>query len=139
MRENNLNSPQQWAYFQELQVFDNKMINELCDDLANEVRKLTSNEIMVCGSVSKIFAGEFSEQYTPKDIDFVVSKWDFRILSHQLSKFRNVLMVEKLPHKIILYTKAFICIEIFYLTDHNKNMTKKYYQNLIPYLYGNQI
>lgn len=114
MRENNLNSPQQWAYFQELQVFDNKMINELCDELCEFVKDTAQGELIVCGSVAKIFSGMYPEDYTPKDIDFLVTPWVFRLLNERLRNFKNpnVITIEYRPYRYILYT-YYVAIEIW--------------------------
>lgn len=124
-------------YFQELKIFEDDRINQLCDILSDQVLNITGNELMICGSVSKVFAGEFLESYFPKDIDFIVHKWAFHLLIKRLENLPNVVMIEKTPDKIILYTQYSICIEIWYITNYNAKMTKQFYKNTIPYLYGN--
>lgn len=121
-------------HFQELKIFEDENMNIICDDLFHKVKEITKEELIICGSISKVFSGEYLESYMPKDIDFVISKWAFRLLANQLVGLPKVVMIEKLPHKIILYTDVFVCIEIWFLGKKNEKMTKKYYKNKIPYL-----
>lgn len=121
MQENNWNSPQQLAdssqqiaYFQELKVFEMQYINQLCDELCQFVKDTTRGELMVCGSVAKIFSGMYSEDYTPKDIDFLVTPWVFRLLNERLRKFQNpnIITIEYRPCRYIVYTSD-VAIEIW--------------------------
>lgn len=128
MQENPIN------YFQELKVFEDNNVNILCDELSSLVKNFYGEELLVCGSLSKIFLGSLPDTYTPKDIDFIVNPIAFQRLYNRLEKLNSVTMVEKQPHRIILYTKHFICIEIWKERESDKQRKKIYYKNLIPFL-----
>lgn len=89
-------------YFQELQIFENEKINALCDEFCLYCQEQSGEIPILTGSVAKMLHGEL-ENYTPKDVDFVVSYSTFRNLSVRLDKMEGV-MIEKRPHRIILYT-----------------------------------
>lgn len=125
--------------FQYLNIFEDNRINALCDAVSQKVKDITGAEPVVCGSLSKIFAGTLPQDYRPKDIDFVVSQWNFRKLRQELHNIKHIIMIEKLPHKMILYTEYFICMEIWFQTALSNTMKQYYYKHLIPYLYGDKI
>ena len=70
--------------FQRFRVFDSDPMNELCDQVISMVQELTNETPAVCGSVAKIFGGQLEEDYTPKEVDFVVSRWAFRQLQWRM-------------------------------------------------------
>lgn len=124
---------QQENNFQRLKVFENPQINSLCDDMFHFVKNNLGEELLIVGSVAKVFANQLSKDYEPKDIDMVVSKQCFRKLSGSFPFFENVTMLEKNPQRIILYTPT-MAIEVWEFAQENINRPKKYYKQLIPYL-----
>lgn len=119
--------------FEELKVFENQRLNKLCDTLTEKVKEITQSELVVCGSVARLLAEKLPEQYLPKDIDFMVNPIVFRRLLLERFDLDYVLMVEKSPKRIILYTDDDFCIEIWTHFPHMKYEEKKYYQQKIPY------
>ena len=127
-------------YFQRLKIFENENINKTCDELSQWVKEETGCELMIIGSVAKICAGEFSEDDQPKDIDFAVVRGAFSHLERYLTQMKNVEMIEHRPRRMILYSQEKICIEIWRIPSLDiEKEQKKYYKNLIPYLYGSKI
>ena len=90
--------------FQELEVLALPEINQLCDELAELVDRLSGEEIVLCGSLAKLFAKNIPEDYLIKDVDFVVSRDVFKILQRQSCELHAVVSVEKTPERIILHT-----------------------------------
>ena len=123
--------------FQELEVLALTEINQLCDELAELVDRLSGEEIVLCGSLAKLFAKNIPEDYLIKDVDFVVSRDVFKILQRQSCELHAVVSVEKTPERIILHTPHRICVEIWNTQPKNETETKKYYQNKIPYFIEN--
>lgn len=134
MQENNLNSERFVRnYFQELKVFENEKINALCDKLCLYCQEQSGEIPVLTGSVAKMLHGGL-ENYNPKDVDFVVSYSTFRNLSVRLDKMEGVVMIEKRPRRIILYTDEKLCIEIW--QQKTNDFAKRFdYQNKIPYLW----
>lgn len=119
--------------FQELKIFENEKINKICDELCRLTKTITGKELIICGSMAKVFAGQLPQNYHPKDVDFTVSQWDFRkIKNHLPNTIEGVIMIEKQPQRIILF--AGICIEIWASQPENEMKKKCYYQTKIPYL-----
>lgn len=120
--------------FQDLQIFEDVSANKICDDLSAFILDKTGEELLVVGSVAKLFAEQLHSSYSPKDIDLVVSKAVFRRLWGLDKKtFENVKMIEKRPERIILYTNK-LALEIWEFAAENINREKKYYKEKIPYL-----
>lgn len=135
MQENNLKSEKfVHSYFQEFKVFENEKINVLCDRLCLYCQMESGEIPMLTGSVAKMLHGGL-ENYSPKDVDFVVSYSTFRNLSVRLNKMEGVVMIEKRPMRIILYADEGICLEIWLRSKLNDKMQVKYYQDKIPYLW----
>lgn len=135
MQENNLNSEKFFHnYFQELKVFENEKINALCDRLCLYCQVESGEIPVLTGSVAKMLHGGL-ENYNPKDVDFVVSYSTFRNLSVRLERMEGVVMIERRPYRIILYTDEDICIEIWQKSPENDKMKLNYYQQKIPYLW----
>ena len=126
--------------FQRFRVFDSDPMNELCDQIISLVQELTNETPAVCGSVAKIFGGQLEEDYTPKDVDFVVSRWAFRQLQWRMPvKIPNIRMVEKSPNRIILFSDYRYCIEIWVHNSVSDKRKLKRYQNEILYTdYGKE-
>ncbi|MEJ8598547.1 hypothetical protein JSO62_07565 [Riemerella anatipestifer] len=133
---------QNYNAFQELNIFENPEINKVCDALFTKVKQLTNEDLSVCGSMAKVFDGVLPSNYKPKDLDLLISPWGFRVLNSNLNELDGVLMIEKLPSRIILYLKAGMGIDIWfkrldlskynYISDRYKNKIKySYYVNKI--------
>ncbi|MBT0551167.1 hypothetical protein [Riemerella anatipestifer] len=123
--------------FRELNIFENLEINKVCDALFTKVKQLTNEDLSVCGSMAKVFDGTLPEDYQPKDLDLVISPRGFRLLTSNLEELEGVLMIEKLPGRIILYLKTYLCIEIW-MESSKFNFTPKFYKNKLKYTsYGN--
>ena len=106
-------------------------MNKLCDQVISLVEELTNETPAVCGSVAKVFGEQLQEDYTPKDVDFVVSRWAFRQLLWKIpTEIIGVKMIEQNPNRIILFTDYRYCIEIWNLSEP-QHLT--YYQNEILY------
>ncbi|AFR36230.1 hypothetical protein [Riemerella anatipestifer] len=123
---------QNYNAFQELNIFENTEINKVCDALFTKVKQLTNEDLSICGSMAKVFDGTLPEDYQPKDLDLVISQWGFRLLTSNLEELEGVLMIEKLPGRIILYLKAYLCIEIW-MESSKFNFTPKFYKNKLKY------
>lgn len=119
-------------HFQNLNIFENKEINRLCDTLSYLAKKITGEELKICGSMAKVFDGRLPKNYRPKDVDFTLPNYAFRLLKNQIpTEIEDVIMIEKQPDRIILY--AGVCLEIWRDVD-NIGKEKKYYKTKIPYL-----
>lgn len=125
MQENN---------FQKLEIFEAPILNNYCDILVNNVKKITDEDIYLVGSVSKILNGDFSEEYKIKDIDFIVSMVSFqKLIRNKEFLFPMARTIEERPERLIIYIKNF-AIEIWNYLERNTDKTKKLYKNKIPYL-----
>lgn len=125
MQENN---------FQKLEIFEAPILNNYCDILVNNIKKITGEEIYLVGSVSKILNGDFSEEYKIKDIDFIVSMVSFqKLIRNKEFLFPMARTIEERPERLIIYIKNF-AIEIWNYLERNTDKTKKLYKNKIPYL-----
>lgn len=119
--------------FRELKIFENENINALCDRLCRYCEEQSGEIPVLTGSVAKMLHGGL-ENHNPKDVDFVVSYSTFRNLIVRLDKMEGVVMIEKRPHRIILYTDEKLCIEIW--QQKTNDFAKRFdYQNKIPYLW----
>ncbi|MFY7814917.1 MAG: hypothetical protein ACOVRK_06955 [Chryseobacterium taeanense] len=128
MQENN---------FQELHIFEAPILNECCDLLCERVKKITGEDIYLVGSVSKILHGDLTEEYTIKDIDFIVSMAGFqKLIRNKDSLFPEARTIEQRPERLIIYLNNF-AIEIWNYLERNTDKKKKYFKNKIPYLYAN--
>ena len=126
--------------FQKFKVFDNDPMNKLCDQVISLVEELTNETPAVCGSVAKLFGEQLQEDYTPKDVDFVVSRWAFRQLLWKIpTEITGVKMIEQNPNRIILFTDYRYCIEIWVHNAVSEKRELKKYQNEILYTdYGKE-
>ncbi|MCO4303706.1 hypothetical protein [Riemerella anatipestifer] len=124
---------QNYNAFQELNIFENPEINKVCDALFTKVKQLTNEDLSVCGSMAKVFDGTLPKDYQPKDLDLVISQWGFRLLTSNLEELEGVLMIEKLPSRVILYLKGLFQIEIWEKQYNFKEM------NYISGVYRGQI
>lgn len=120
--------------FQELQIFEDDRLNIFFDDLHHAILQYTGETMLICGSIAKIFSGEFTEDYRPKDVDLEVSKGSFRILTgiFQKTTIPGIVMVEKKPERIILYTETINCIEIWNATNYYQYKITKF-KDKIPF------
>mgnify|MGYP000056182158 CR=1 FL=1 len=125
MRENN---------FQEVEVFEDAFMNEFCDTLTAKVKEITGEELFICGSLARMFSGELSEDYTPKDVDFVVSKGAFILLSRNPLVLQGVVMVEKRPDRIVFFLENKHCVELWIFLKEDEGKSKQYFKNKILYL-----
>lgn len=120
--------------FQALKIFEDESTNKICDDLSAFIFDKTGEELLIVGSVAKLFSEQLDSNYSPKDIDMVVSKAVFRRLwGLDKNTFENIKMIEKRPERIILYTNK-LALEIWEFATENINREKKYYKEKIPYL-----
>lgn len=120
--------------FQDLQIFEDPDVNQICDDLYNLICNTTKEEILVVGSIAKLFEEQLEPDYIPKDIDFVVSKGVFRRMrGFRKEDFTSVKMIERRPERIIFYTDK-LAVEVWEYADENIDREKKYYKEKIPYL-----
>lgn len=120
--------------FQELNIFENVEANQVCDYLIHFTKQLTNEDLTICGSMSLVFDGQLPESYNPKDVDFVASRWAFRMLKGNLKQMDGVLMIEKRPHRIVLYLYSQICVEIWEDSSINDTKIEKLYNNKIKYI-----
>lgn len=118
--------------FQKLNIFEDDIVNKACDHLIEITKEITSEDLLLWGSVAKILDEKLPKFYEPKDADFVLSPWAFRLLKSQLREFENVLSIEVRPNRIILYISSKICIEIF--EKNTNNFTHKIYKSKIKYV-----
>lgn len=125
MQENN---------FQNLDIFEARVLNEYCDILVQKVFDITGENLYLVGSVSKILNGDFTEEYKIKDIDFIVSMVGFqKLIRNKNILFPMAKMIEERPERLIIYLPNF-AIEIWNYLERNRDKTKKLYKNKIPYL-----
>lgn len=120
--------------FEELKIFENDKINSICDDICSFVRYRLGENLVVCGSLAKVFNKDLPNNYQLKDVDFIIDSLSFQRLTHFLNQIDGVLMIEKQPFRIILYTSERICVEIWRERKEDKNRTEKKFKNKIPYL-----
>lgn len=118
--------------FRELKIFENENINALCDRLCRYCEEQGEIPILT-GSVAKVLSEQLPQDYLPKDLDFVVSYPTFRNLIVRLNKMEGIVMIEKRPHRIILYAEEGICIEIWQNKSVDKNKEIKKYKDKIAY------
>lgn len=119
-----------YSAFQNLQIFENAEVNQVCDALVQLTLELTGDEFPVCGSVARMFDLKLPEAYHPKDVDFVARPWAFRMLRQHLNTLPGVLMIEKRPHRIICFTNSRVYVEIF---EEPKEVLLGIYKNKIKY------
>lgn len=125
MQENN---------FQKLEIFEAPVLNQYCDILVENVRRITGEDLFLVGSVSKILNGDFTEDYKIKDIDFIISMVGFQKLLLSKNKILPLAKtIEQRPERLIIYLPNF-AIEIWNFLERNTDKTKKLYKEKIPYL-----
>lgn len=120
--------------FKDLKIFESQFLNEICDSLVYQVKKITGEDLYLVGSVAKIMSNHLPDDYAIKDIDFIVSSKAFRkLLPHRNSLVKNYRMIESRPERIIIYLDKF-AIEIWNYKEQNTDKTPKIFNNKIHYL-----
>ena len=120
--------------FKELKIFENDKLNEYCDLLVHRIKEITGVPPYLVGSVAKIMSGHLPEDYEIKDIDFIISSFEFRkLLSHRNSLFPEAKSVEMRPERVIIHLEKF-AIEIWNYKERNTDKEPKIYKNKIYYL-----
>lgn len=118
--------------FKDLKIFEDEQVNEFCDVITDIVRDITGEELALCGSVAKHLHGSISEDYAPKDIDFVVDKEAFYKLYRAFPMdIDKVISFEFQPLRIILWTELEVGVEIW--LQNQENEQKLMYNKKIPY------
>ncbi|WP_312390802.1 hypothetical protein [Chryseobacterium sp.] len=127
---------QQENNFQDLQIFEDPVMNIYCDNLTNQVFTITDKKPHLVGSVARIFSGSELEDYMPKDVDFAIDNSSFRKIlaySNHRDIFPFAKMVEKRPERFIIYTESKV-IELWNFFYKNYSEELKLYKDKIPYL-----
>ena len=120
--------------FKDLKIFERKELNQYCDLLVHRIKEITGVSPYLVGSVAKIMSGHLPEDYEIKDIDFIISSFEFRkLLSHRNSLFPEAKSVEMRPERLIIYILN-IAIEIWNYKERNIDKEPKIYKNKIHYL-----
>lgn len=120
--------------FKDLKIFERKELNQYCDLLVHRIKEITGVSPYLVGSVAKIMSGHLPEDYEIKDIDFIISSFEFRkLLSHRNSLFPEAKSVEMRPERVIIHLEKF-AIEIWNYKERNIDKEPKIYKNKIHYL-----
>lgn len=119
--------------FRDLKIFEEERLNEVCDELVHYVKNTLHEDLYICGSVAKLFSGTLPLDYQPKDIDFEISHWGFRLLKNRLTEQPHVLMIEKRPHRLVFFVEGGRYVEVFEENPFFSNYTRALYQNKILY------
>lgn len=120
--------------FKKLKIFERKELNQYCDLLVHRIKEITGEPPFLVGSVAKIMSGHLPEDYEIKDIDFIVSSFQFRkLLPLRNSLFPEAKTVEIRPERLILHLDKF-GIEIWNCKEKNTDKEEKIYKNKIHYL-----
>ena len=120
--------------FKDLKIFEREELNQYCDLLVHRIKEITGVSPYLVGSVAKIMSGHLPEDYEIKDIDFIVSSFEFRkLLPHRNSLFPEAKSVEMRPERVIIHLEKF-AIEIWNYKERNIDKEPKIYKNKIHYL-----
>lgn len=120
--------------FKDLKIFEREELNQYCDLLVHRIKKITGEPPFLVGSVAKIMSGHLPEDYEIKDIDFIVSSFQFRkLLPLRNSLFPEAKSIEIRPERLIVYISN-IAIEIWNFKEKNVDKSPKIYKNKIHYL-----
>lgn len=121
--------------FQELNIFEDTKMNEICDRITSIVKDITGDLPILCGSLAKIFSGILDEKtYEIKDVDFFLTNWNFRKLKHHFPKeIVGIRMIEKRPERMILFCENNKCIELWCNLEKEENKKVLIKNNKIPY------
>ena len=120
--------------FKDLKIFENDKLNEYCDLLVYRIKEITGVPPYLVGSVAKIMSGHLPEDYEIKDIDFIISSFEFRkLLPHRNSLFPESRSIELRPERLIIHLPNF-AIEIWNFKENNTDKIAKIYKNKINYL-----
>lgn len=130
-----------FSEFQQQNLFENQEINRICDQIFDKIISVyhKTTDMVICGSVAKMLSGLFAENYTPKDLDFVVyDYWVWRHLRENLPKWFAEFHIEiRQKQRVILFTKI---IAIEFWLDLNQPLNTKQITENIKYIdYGNSI
>lgn len=127
--------------FKQEKIFENDSLNNTCDLIFNKINEVfeKTTDVVICGSVAKMLSGVLSEEYEPKDLDFVVRDFFiWRFLRENLQKwFSNYRVVTIKLERIILYTDS-IALEFWAGKDDHRE-TRKLTENIKFISYGNTI
>lgn len=123
--------------FSKENIFEDERVNQVCDKVFAEVQKYydACRNIILCGSCAKILSGVFSEEYTPKDVDFVVKNYFvWRYIRENIQQWfdQEVEIIEK--ERVMIHF-PFITVE-FWLNTIEKEPLKKISSNLFFVDYG---
>ena len=120
--------------FKNLKIFERKELNQYCDLLVHRIKEITGVEPYLVGSVAKIMSGHLPEDYEIKDIDFIISSFEFRkLLPNRNSLFPESRSIELRPERLIVHLPNF-AIEIWNYKERNTDKEPKIYKNKIHYL-----
>ena len=120
--------------FKDLKIFERKELNQYCDLLVHRIKEITGVSPYLVGSVAKIMSGHLPEDYEIKDIDFIISSFEFRkLLPNRNSLFPESRSIELRPERLIVHLEKF-AIEIWNYKERNTDKEPKIYKNKIHYL-----
>ncbi|WP_185210572.1 hypothetical protein [Elizabethkingia meningoseptica] len=125
--------PKQDKIFQDLEVFDNPLLNEYCDTIYNSLNDNFGNTsgIIMGGSVARVLDGLTG--YEPKDVDFIIkNQYVYRFLQANVRILFPEFSIIEDNMRIIIFT-GIVAIELWkggtiYATQ------EKLYKNKLSYI-----
>ncbi|GIZ15317.1 hypothetical protein [Capnocytophaga catalasegens] len=121
--------------FQQEKIFEEDVVNEICDFIFNKVNDVfgKTTDVIICGSVAKMFSGYLPKNYEPKDLDFVVRNYFvWRYLRTNLQKWFPEYKVREIEkERVILYTRT-VTLEFWAGANDTRKINNK--TNNIKYI-----